>query len=99
MTKRSRIDRTLRLLILANLVVVALLAGTMVLDWMKVIPARGTAEESAAPSSVATPETMQMGLAHIPTSNSCLLCHEKGGAGISSRSRPSGTSSRAGRRA
>ena len=21
-----------------------------------------------------------MGLAHIPTSNSCLLCHEKGGA-------------------
>jgi len=81
MTKRSRLDRTLRLLIVANIVVVALLAGTMVLDWMKVIPARGTAEESVAPSAVATPETMQMGLAHIPTSNSCLLCHEKGGAG------------------
>lgn len=80
MRKGSRIDRTLRLLLLLNIVVVALLAGTMVLDWMKVIPARGTAQESLAPSAAATPETMQMGLAHIPTSNSCLLCHEKGGA-------------------
>ncbi len=80
MRKRSRIDRTLRLLILLNIVVVALLAGTMVLDWMKVIPARGTAEESRRRRPSATPETMQMGLAHIPTSNSCLLCHEKGGA-------------------
>jgi hypothetical protein len=81
MKTRSRLDRTLRLLILANLVVVALLAGTMVLDWMKVIPARGTGEASAEPDATATAETMQMGLAHIPTSNSCLLCHEKGGAG------------------
>jgi hypothetical protein len=79
---RSRLDRTLRLLIFANIVVVALLAGTMVLDWMRIIPARGTGEApSAAPSASASPETMQMGLAHIPTSNSCLLCHEKGGAG------------------
>ena len=77
---RSRLDRTLRLLILANFVVVALLAGTMVLAWMQVIPARGTAEETSAPSVEATPQTMQMGLAHIPTSNSCLLCHERGGA-------------------
>jgi hypothetical protein len=79
---KSRLDRTLRLLIFANIVVVTLLAGTMVLDWMRIIPARGTAEApSAAPSAQASPETMQMGLAHIPTSNSCLLCHEKGGAG------------------
>jgi len=80
MRSRSRLDRTLRLLILANIVVVALLAGTMVLDWMKVIPARGTAEPTTAPDVSPTPETMQMGLAHIPTSNSCLLGHEKGGA-------------------
>ena len=33
---------------------------------------------SAQPS--ASPEQMQMGLAHIPTSNSCLLCHESGGS-------------------
>jgi hypothetical protein len=77
---RSRLDRTLRLLIVANFIVVALLAGTMVLDWMKVIPARGTATESSAPAVSPSPETMQMGLAHIPTSNSCLLCHERGGA-------------------
>lgn len=77
---RSRLDRTLRLLIIANFAVVALLAGTMVLDWLHIIPARGTAEETSAPSVAATPETMQMGLAHIPTSNSCLLCHERGGA-------------------
>ncbi len=80
MKRRSRFDRTLRLLIALNLVVVGLLAVTMVLDWLHVIPARGTAEASVAPSATATPETMQMGLAHIPTSNSCLLCHEKGGA-------------------
>jgi len=77
---RSRLDRTLRLLIFANFIVVALLAGTMVLDWMKVIPARGTAPETGAPLVSPSPETMQMGLAHIPTSNSCLLCHERGGA-------------------
>ncbi|MEI7743606.1 MAG: hypothetical protein WCK58_07635 [Chloroflexota bacterium] len=78
--KRSRFDRTLRLLIALNLVVVALLAGTMVLDWLKVIPAKQAPVESALPSASASQELMQMGLAHIPTSNSCLLCHEKGGA-------------------
>ena len=59
---------------------VALLAGTMVLDWLKVIPAKTPPAESALPSASPSQETMQMGLAHIPTSNSCLLCHEKGGA-------------------
>ena len=80
MTRRTRIDRTLRLLLVANIAVVALLAGTMVLDWLRVIPAQNTAVESLAPDASASPETMQMGIAHIPTSNSCLLCHEKGGA-------------------
>jgi hypothetical protein len=80
MRRRSRFDRPLRVLIALNLVVVGLLALMMVLDWLRVIPARGTAAESLAPAATATPETMQMGLAHIPTSNSCLLCHEKGGA-------------------
>jgi hypothetical protein len=78
--RRSHLDRTLRLLIVMNLVAVGLLAGTMVLDWLHVIPARGTAVESLPPEASASPELMQMGLAHIPTSNSCLLCHERGGA-------------------
>lgn len=79
---RSRLDRTLRLLILANFAVVALLATTMVLDWARVLPREGSAGPVASDGPVpsATPETMQMGLAHIPTSNSCLLCHEQGGA-------------------
>ena len=77
---RTRVDRTLRVLIVLNIAVVAILAGTMVLDWMRVIPARNTAAESLTPEATPAPETMQMGLAHIPTSNSCLLCHEKGGA-------------------
>jgi nitrate/TMAO reductase-like tetraheme cytochrome c subunit len=77
---RSRLDRTLRLLILANILVVAVLAGTMILDWLRVIPARGTADGTNTAEVSASPDTMQMGLAHIPTSNSCLLCHERGGA-------------------
>ena len=39
---------------------------------------------------------MPMGLAHIPTGNSCLLCHETGGRPASSRSPPWATPSRDG---
>jgi hypothetical protein len=82
---RRRMDRTLRLLILLNLVVVALLAATMVANWLELIPARGTAptsdgRSSAAPAVSASVPVMQMGLAHIPTSNDCLLCHDSGGS-------------------
>ena len=77
---RSRLDRTLRLLIAMNLVVVGLLALTMVADWLKVLPSIGGPAPSASDAPTATPEQMQMGLAHIPTSNSCLLCHEAGGS-------------------
>ena len=77
---RLRLDRTLRLLIAMNLVVVALLALTMVADWMKVLPSIGGPAPSESVAPTATPEQMQMGLAHIPTSNSCLLCHESGGS-------------------
>jgi hypothetical protein len=68
----------LRLLILLNLLVVALLVGTMVADWLRILPTSGTADAPDA-SPRASIETMQMGLAHIPTSNSCLLCHTEGG--------------------
>jgi hypothetical protein len=74
----KKVDRGLRILIVANFMVVALLASFMVADWLQIIPPRG---ESGSPSpSASTPvELMQMGLAHIPTSNSCLLCHDEGG--------------------
>ena len=74
---KGRVSRTLRLLIVLNIVVVALLAGTMVADWMRVLPTFN--EPTPEPSAEASIETMQMGLAHIPTSNSCLLCHTEGG--------------------
>jgi len=81
-------DRTLRLLILLNLVVVAMLAATMVANWFQLIPARGTgpitgdtgAFASGAPAALASQEVFQMGLAHIPTSADCLLCHQSGGS-------------------
>jgi hypothetical protein len=79
---KSKLDRTLRLLIALNLVVVALLALTMVADWAKILPSIGgpAATATADASADASPQVMQMGLAHIPTSNSCLLCHDSGGA-------------------
>ena len=77
---RSKFDRTLRLLIALNLVVVALLALTMVADWMQVLPSVGVPASTSSAAPTATPEQMEMGLAHIPTSNSCLLCHESGGS-------------------
>jgi hypothetical protein len=74
---KRRFRLTLRVLIVLNIVVIALLAGTMVADWMRILPT--FAGPGASPTPVASIETMQMGLAHIPTSNSCLLCHTEGG--------------------
>ena len=75
----SRIDLGLRILIIANILVVGLLAVSMVADWMKILPPMiGSATPS--PLASATPPTMEMGLAHIPTSAECVLCHESGGS-------------------
>lgn len=79
---RSKLDRTLRLLIAMNILVVALLALTMVADWLQILPTGGISfgpRPSVAASPSPTQELMQMGLAHIPTSNECVLCHEGGG--------------------
>ena len=80
---RRRFDRTLRLLIILNLVVIGLLAATMVANWLDIIPSRGTGPgDEAVASGGPSPSLplMQMGLAHIPTSNDCLLCHDSGGS-------------------
>lgn len=73
-----RVNRALRILIVLNIVVVALLAGTMVADWLRILPPLPQIGGSS-PSPVASIELMEMGLAHIPTSNSCVLCHTEGG--------------------
>lgn len=75
---RRRVDRTIRLLIMLNMVVVTLLAATMVAEWMRIIPAVAPSD-LPGPSASASSETMQMGLAHVPTSNACVLCHYSGG--------------------
>ncbi len=77
---RTGFDRGLRALIVANFLVVAVLASIMVAGWLQILPdfdAQPSPSGSAAPSA----DLMQMGLAHIPTSNDCLLCHDKGGEG------------------
>lgn len=79
---RRRVDRTLRLLILLNLAMVAMLAGIMVANWFQLLPGRGSGgpASSAAPSASGSQPVFEMGLAHIPTSADCLLCHQSGGS-------------------
>jgi len=76
---KSKVDLGLRVLIVANIVVVGALAIAMLADWLEILPPR-TAEESPAASASPSIPTMEMGLAHIPTSADCLLCHVSGGS-------------------
>jgi hypothetical protein len=76
---RSRVDTGLRLLIVANIVVVGALALAMAADWLRIIPSQ-PAPASPGVSPSASIATMEMGLAHIPTSAECVLCHESGGS-------------------
>jgi len=76
----SRFDRGLRALIVANIVVVGVLAALMVGGWLEILPKAGE-EPSPSSSAIASADLMRMGLAHIPTSADCLLCHEQGGEG------------------
>jgi hypothetical protein len=78
---KRRMDRTLRLLILLNLLVVAMLATLMVANWLQFIPTRSAGQDVAG-GGVAAPSTevFEMGIAHIPTSAQCVLCHEGGGS-------------------
>jgi hypothetical protein len=61
-----------------NIVVVGALLGAVVLDRLQAPQAGHPVQASAVPSASA--ELMQMGLAHIPTSDACVLCHESGGS-------------------
>lgn len=76
---KGKIDLGLRALIVANILVVGLLAFAMIADWLEILPARGDDGSPAASASPSVP-SMEMGLAHIPTSADCLLCHVSGGS-------------------
>jgi hypothetical protein len=71
-------DRWIRIAVVANLAVAGLLAIVLLGIWFTSLPV-GHPAQSEAPPSASPEELMPMGLAHIPTSNSCLLCHETGG--------------------
>jgi hypothetical protein len=71
------LDRGIRFLILANLVLVALLLTAVVVD--SVNSEKAGHPTQAEGSASASPDLMPMGLAHIPTSSACVLCHGTGG--------------------
>ena len=75
---RRTLDIAITILILVNIVVIAGLLTVVVFDKLEVTKPGHPAQASASPSASA--DTMQMGLAHIPTNNACVLFHESGGS-------------------
>jgi hypothetical protein len=71
-------SRWVEILVVVNLLMVAILAIGLFAG-MGTVTAGLPAQAEPSPSS--SPDVMSMGLAHIPTSNNCLLCHERGGSG------------------
>ena len=61
-----------------NILVVGALLAVVVFDRLGASQAGHPAQATALPSASA--DLMQMGLAHIPTSDACILCHESGGS-------------------
>jgi hypothetical protein len=71
---RGPVELLIRALLVAN---VGLLAVVLVFVFTSGREAPGHPAQASPSESV---PLMSMGLAHIPTSNSCLLCHESGGS-------------------
>ncbi len=80
MKRFARLDRWIRALIVLNILFAAGLLGAVLLDAFGTGPAGHPPQAATSPSPSGSPELMQMGLAHIPTSNACVLCHEAGGS-------------------
>jgi hypothetical protein len=70
-------DRGVKLLLAMNVVLIASLLGFVVFFALGNTPGRPAQLD---PSPSPSPDLIEMGLAHIPTTNSCLLCHEAGGS-------------------
>ena len=71
---RGPIELAIRALLVANVGVIALLLVLVLTS------RQGTAGHPDQATPAQSFDLMSMGLAHIPTSNSCLLCHETGGS-------------------
>src|SRR3970040_919634 len=72
---RGPVELLIRALLVANVGLIAVVL-IVVLTYGREAPG-GLAQASPSGSI----DLMSMGLAHIPTSASCLLCHESGGSG------------------
>lgn len=71
--------RAVGLLLVVNFVLVAGLLAVLLVE--RLGPSGGRPAQLDGPQSAsASADTIRMGLAHIPTSNSCLLCHDTGGS-------------------
>jgi hypothetical protein len=70
------IRRWIRLLIIANLLLVGSLAAVIALDLVEASGGQATAPAAVASAS---PALVSMGLAHIPTTSACVVCHASGG--------------------
>jgi hypothetical protein len=71
------LSRSIMGLLVANIVLATVLLVVVLFDSFR--SPGGPAQLDATPSP--SFDLMSMGLAHIPTTNSCLLCHETGGEG------------------
>jgi hypothetical protein len=75
---KRTIDRWIGFLVVANFLMLAILLTVVLADWLRLTPINQVAAQETL-ASASPPDLMPMGLAHIPTSNSCLLCHLTGG--------------------
>jgi len=72
---RGPVEILIRALLIANVAVIAVLLIVVLTSGRD---AAGHPDQALPSESI---DLMSMGLAHIPTSASCLLCHESGGSG------------------
>ncbi len=77
---RRKLDLAISALIVVNIVVIVGLLTVVFLDRLESPASKPGHPEQATAGPTATAETMAMGLAHIPTNNACVLCHESGGS-------------------
>ena len=72
------LDRAIKLLLLANLLLVSVLAAGLLYNMWN--SNAGHPAQAAQVPATPTPPLMEMGAAHIPTNNDCILCHDAAGS-------------------
>ncbi len=73
---KRRLDRSIRLLIALNVFAIGALLAIVAFSSLGTNLGTPAQLQTRTPSSF---DLVEMGIAHIPTTASCLLCHETGG--------------------